>query len=53
MNGTLLVAAITAVTLFSPEMAPIPDAREDTHCVVDVIGERTDGELIVSGHAAM
>jgi hypothetical protein len=47
MNRTFLTA-IVMVAVLSPAIQPAADVREETHCVVDVIGERADGELIVS-----
>lgn len=48
MWKTLFVAAVTGIVLLSPGIAPGAEAREESHCVVDVIGERAGGELAVS-----
>lgn len=48
MKGTLLVTAIVVVAVFSPLLQPAASAGEETHCVVDVVGEKDDGELVVS-----
>lgn len=48
MHKTLLVTSITAIALLLPGVSTATQAGEETHCVVDVIGEKTSGELIVS-----
>jgi len=55
MRRTTFVAAIGAIALLSPTITPAAEAAvaltedaEETHCVVEVIGEKASGELIVS-----
>lgn len=49
MQRTLTVTAITAIALLlSPLVTPVAEATNQTHCVVNVVEQLADGQLIFS-----